>query len=331
MTKSNQEVLDDYKGSILGAAVGDALGAGYEFTKPDDAQIIEMIGGGVFDWKPGEWTDDTQMSLAILFSLANGKSSTESIAQCFLDWYNSNPSDIGNQTRSVLSSTENATEMLTIATAFMDANPKAAGNGALMRTSPVALMALNDKEKLKSHAAEIAALTHAHVDSVNACILWTLAINDAIYSQSDAQSFDWVNTVRDGIDYIESDQRDRWNGLIDEAQSKDPNTFTPNGWVVSAFQAALSVISHTEIPKANPSEHFRNALINAVKIGDDTDTVASIAGAYLGSKWGKGAIPMEWIEKINGFRLVNSDPLTHNEVEKMIEAVLIPSYSAEVT
>jgi len=322
MTKSNQEILDACKGSILGAAVGDALGAGYEFTKPDDSQIIEMIGGGVFDWKPGEWTDDTQMSLAILFSLAKRDSSTESIAQCFLDWYKSKPKDIGKQTRSVLSSTEKADEMLTISTAFMDANPKAAGNGALMRTSPVVLMALNNKEKLKNHAAEIASLTHAHVDSLNACILWTLAINDAIFSQNDAQSFDWIKTVRGGIDYIETDQRDRWNRLINEAQSEDPNTFTPNGWVVSAFQAALSVILHTEIPKKDPSSHFQKTLVNAVKIGDDTDTVASIAGAYLGSKWGKDAIPKEWLQKINGFRLINAKPLTHVEIEDMIEAIL---------
>ena len=323
MTKSNQEILDACKGSILGAAVGDALGAGYEFTKPDDSQIIEMIGGGVFDWKPGEWTDDTQMSLAILFSLAKRDSSIGSIAQCFLDWYNSKPEDIGTQTRSVLSSTEKADEMLTVSTAFMDANPKAAGNGALMRTSPIVLMALNNKEKLKNHAAEIAALTHAHVDSVNACVLWTLAINDAIFSQNDAQSFDWVKNVRDGIDYIESDQRDRWSRLIDEAQSKDPNTFTPNGWVVSAFQAALSVILHTEIPKKDPSSHFQKTLVNAVKIGDDTDTVASIAGAYLGAKWGKAAIPNEWLQKINGFRLINAEPLTHVEIEEMIEAIFI--------
>ena len=319
-TESKQ--TDRYLGSVLGAAAGDALGAGYEFTKPEDSQIIEMIGGGIFDWKPGEWTDDTQMSLSILFSLANRDSSIESIAQSFLDWYNSNPPDIGNQTRSVLSSTAKASEMRTVATAFMDANPEAAGNGALMRTSPVVLIALNDKEKLKNHAAEIASLTHAHVDSVNACILWTLAINEAIYSQNEAESFDWVNTVRAGLDYIESAERDRWSLIIDRAESEDPNTFTPNGWVISAFQAALSVILHTEIPERNPSDHFRNALVNAVKIGDDTDTVASIAGAYLGAKWGKAAIPKKWLEKINGFRIVNAEPLTHVDIEEMIETIL---------
>ena len=320
MSEPNAGLLDNYKGSILGAAVGDALGAGYEFTNPDESQTIEMKGGGVFDWKPGEWTDDTQMSLAILFSLAKGQSSAESIAQCFLDWYKSNPPDIGNQTRSVLSSTEKADEMLAVSTAFMDANPKSAGNGALMRTSPVVLTALNDNEKLKKHATEIATLTHAHVDSVNACILWTLAINHASNSEQDTQSFNWIETVRNGIDYIESDQRDRWNKIIDQAESEDPNTFNPNGWVVSAFQAALSVISHTQIPHKNPGHHFEATLVNAVRIGDDTDTVASIAGAYLGSKWGIDTIPKEWLLKINGHRLMNDQTLTFIEVEEMVEA-----------
>ena len=91
-------------------------------------------------------------------------------------------------------------------------------------------------------------------------------------------------------------------------------------WVVSAFQAALSVISHTQIPHKNPSHHFEATLINAVRIGDDTDTVASIAGAYLGSKWGIDAIPKEWLLKINGHRLMNDHTLTFIEVEEMIEA-----------
>ncbi len=323
MSKDNAPLVDNFKGSILGAAVGDALGAGYEFTTPSENQIIKMIGGGVFDWKPGEWTDDTQMSLAVLAALADGESSTDSIAKNFLDWFESSPPDVGNQTRSVLSSTEKPDEMLAVAAAFYDANPKAAGNGALMRTSPVSLITLKDRDRVADFASEVASLTHPHKDSVNACILWSLAITNAVNSVEEASVFDWIGVVREGLDYIETNDRDRWARVIDDAEAEDPKTFTPNGWVVSAFQAALSAISHTLIPTKNPHEHFEKALINAVRIGDDTDTVASIAGAYLGAKWGKEAIPNEWLKLLNGYRILDSEVLTALEIEGLVESAFL--------
>ena len=91
-------IVDRYFGSVIGAAVGDALGAGYEFTNPPDDEQIVMRGGGIFEWAPGEWTDDTQMSLGVLKALASDDPSPTSVAANFIEWYESQPPDIGTQT-----------------------------------------------------------------------------------------------------------------------------------------------------------------------------------------------------------------------------------------
>ena len=314
-------IIDRCLGSVIGAAVGDALGAGYEFTNPDDDDQIEMRGGGVFDWAPGEWTDDTQMSLGVLKALASDDPSPASVAANFIEWYESLPPDIGTQTRQVLGSTSNPEELHVMASAFLDANPGAAGNGALMRTSPVCLIDLEDRHKIADYATEIASLTHAHKDSIKACILWSLAIQEAVHSSSSETDFDWIGTVRNGLDYLDQNGKKRWEKLLDATEIENPKTFNPNGWVVTAFQAALSVIQQTPI-NDDPSRHFKETLVNAVKIGDDTDTVASIAGAFLGARWGVTVIPLEWRKKIHGYRLYGFEIFTSTELEDLVKLAI---------
>jgi len=324
MATHDAETFDRCLGAVIGAAVGDALGAGYEFTIPEHDMEIEMIGGGHFDWAPGEWTDDTQMSLAILEALGEEKGNLYRVAANFLEWFSSNPPDVGIQTRGVLGATEFPQNLMTVSATFMDANPDAAGNGGLMRTSPVALIDIENRDLVANYAKDVASLTHAHPDSVNACILWSLAIQKAVKDATPLnENFDWISAVHAGLEFIEKDHRDRWENIINVALESDPKIFTPNGWVVSAFQAALSSIVNTSVPKKNPSSHFSDALVAAIKIGDDTDTVASIAGAFLGARWGESSIPVEWLEKIHGYRVLNSEILRLSELKTMVKNALL--------
>ena len=313
----SRAVSDRVTGAVLGSAAGDALGAGYEFTNPGPDREIAMEGGGAFGWAPGEWTDDTQMAVAILDVIATGSSDLDAIASNFLAWYQAGPVDVGNQTSSVLGSAAIPQDLAVVAVAFMDANPEAAGNGALMRTAPVALAALDDRTEIAGLAGSIASLTHAHPDSVAACVLWSLAIQQAITTAEPDQVFDWEAAVRNGLGHIVEDRRQRWDGLITEAVTGPPGMFNPNGYVVTAFQAALSAIINTPVPAEQPSDHLRDALVAAVRIGHDTDTVAAIAGALLGARWGAGAIPDEWNTLIHGERRRDSEPVTGTELEQL--------------
>src|SRR5690606_18854220 len=95
---------DRVAGVLVGGAAGDALGAGYEFTRPGPDAEIGMIGGGPFDWAPGEWTDDTSMALAVALASVHGPGlDLDAVAAGFVAWFDSEPPDIGNQTHQVLS------------------------------------------------------------------------------------------------------------------------------------------------------------------------------------------------------------------------------------
>jgi len=314
----SEPVVNRAIGAVCGGAAGDALGAGYEFTNPSPDQEIIMKGGGAFGWAPGEWTDDTAMALAILDELALGRCDIESIGDNFLAWYASSPPDVGIQTSSVLSSATNGAELITAGHNFYVNNPDKSGNGGLMRTGPVALSGLGDREVVAENAAAIAALTHAHPDSTAACVLWSLAIEEAIMTATDETEFDWETAARSGLKYLDEETASRWDIIIDAAVQGPSGLFNPNGFALGAFTAALSAIIETPVPEENPKQHFANALETAVRIGDDCDTVAAIAGSLLGARWGIDAIPEDWQNLIHGPRTLGSQVVTFDSLKQLV-------------
>jgi ADP-ribosyl-[dinitrogen reductase] hydrolase len=284
---------DRAAGVLVGLAAGDALGAGYEFGPAFDGPV-SMIGGGPFGWEPGEWTDDTQMAICIAEQAATGDLELDALGDRFIAWANE-ANDIGNQTRSVLSAARNGADLRSAAADRFSLRPSnSAGNGSLMRTGPVALPYLGNPARIAEAAADVSALTHADPLAIDACVIWTLAVAEAVESGV-------LPDVRIGLDHIPADRRDRWAGFIDDAEASPPGVFTPNGFVVTAFQAAWSSIIHTPIPEDEPKRHVQNTLENAVRIGNDTDTVAAIAGTLLGAAWGASAVPAEWQDAMHGW------------------------------
>ena len=283
-----------------------------------------MIGGGLSNGAPGEWTDDTQMAVAILDVIATGNTDLDAIGANFLAWYSAGPPDIGNQTRSVLSSADQPEGLPAAAAAYLDANKKSAGNGGLMRTAPVALAALDDRAEIARLAGLIASLTHAHPDSVAACVLWSLAIQEAVTTADADRAFAWETAVRNGLEHVDEDHKERWDKLIMESVTGPPGVFIPNGWVVTAFQAALSAIVNTPVPEEQPADHLRDALVAAVRIGHDTDTVAAIAGALLGARWGASALPDQWRVAVHGERRRGTERVTGDQLDQLVRLSLNP-------
>ncbi len=287
--------LDRVLGTVFGGAVGDALGAGYEFAQPPEASAIAMRRGRLTGEPAGHWTDDTAMAIGVLRGVARYRTldtleAQTAVAQEFHDWYYSHPSDMGRHTARVLGRTSTASEMASVALAVQGEDPDAAGNGSLMRTGPVALVALGDDEQIARTARAISALTHAHPDAQDACVLWSIAIDRAIRLGS-------LEGPRAGLPQLSPDQRRKWEAWIEEAEQNDPATFNPNGYVVHALQAAWSAIVATH----DEADHFGAGLRRAIAIGDDTDTVAAIAGALLGARYGVTAIPYGWRHPLAGW------------------------------
>jgi ADP-ribosylglycohydrolase len=307
----NPAQIDRACGVLLGAACGDAIGAGYEFgAEPLPAVGVrpEMIGGGLGGFAPGEWTDDTSMTYAVAEVAATGadlrtSEALDKIAGRFVDWYDDIPPDVGIQTSEVLRTTgpkRSADAMRAAAQAVHDRTGQSGGNGSLMRTAPVALAHLDDPERLVDAAIAVSSLTHADPLAGEACALWCLAIRDAVLHGGSVDP-------RKGLDYLPEKIRSFWRDRLDEAEHQEPRSFTPNGYVVRALQAAWSAIHHTPVPIHAPGQgEFAchpvvDSLETAIRIGHDTDTVASIAGALLGARWGASAIPTEWRSVVHGW------------------------------
>lgn len=279
---------DRVAGVLVGAAAGDALGAGYEFTRPDPQAVIEMIGGGAFDWAPGEWTDDTSMALAIALAAMHGPGiDMDAVAAGFVRWFDSQPPDIGNQTRKVLSARPaSARDMQKVA---MSLTGRTGGNGSLMRTAPVALAYLDDAGECVAAAGRIGRLTHCDEHAVEACQMWTYAIRHAVLDADFGGVREYVN----GAPHAQY-----WTARLDEAERGTPADFPDNGWVVHAVQTAWWAITTTD---SSGPEHLPMALRACVRAGNDTDTTAAIAGGLLGARWGASAVPAGWRALLHGY------------------------------
>ena len=303
MNFQKEGIQDRARGAILGTAVADALGAGYEFKPPLAKDIPVVFKSGAFDL--GEWTDDTAMMICIAKAASRSdlSQSLDAVAEEFYSWYASHPKDIGIQTRSILadvSKNPTAKKMLVASIEFVAENERAAGNGSLMRTAAVALPFLSNPELLGQVADAVSSLTHYDLTAREACIIWTKAIRHAILFEN----FDGVQLA---INELPAFRQTYWNNLIDEAEaSAEPSEFTKNGWVVHALQAAYKAITMTA---TNTPEHFVLGVEAAVRVGNDTDTVAAIAGALLGARWGYSAIPASWLEIVHGWPGLNAADL----------------------
>jgi ADP-ribosyl-[dinitrogen reductase] hydrolase len=174
-----------------------------------------------------------------------------------------------------------------------------AGNGSLMRTAPLALAYLDDDTALVEAARAVSELTHYDPEAGDACVLWCLAIRHAVLTG--------VLNARIGLQHIDPDRREKWASRLDIAEASQPSGFKSNGWVVEALQAAWSAISTTPVPTDDPAtrvfraDHLRLALDTAVRGGNDTDTVAAIAGGLLGAVYGASAVPAEWRRMLHGW------------------------------
>jgi ADP-ribosylglycohydrolase len=313
-------MVDRAVGVVLGSAAGDAMGAPYEFRAADPEALCQLEGGGAFDWEPGEWTDDTQMALAVLSVLADGSTDTEAMGRAMVRWYESEPVDVGNQTRAVLgAAARRGIDASAAALAYQEQNPESAGNGALMRTGPVALAHLGDRDAVAGLAASVSSLTHPHLASVEACVLWSLAIERAVMTASGDEAFDWRSTMMAGLDHVDATRRGLWRTRIDEAHGRDPASYTRiNGWVIGAFEAAYATITSTAVPvHSDAGGHLADALRLASRSGGDTDTVAAIAGSLLGARWGASAVPLSWRQELHGRRSYDEPALCAEDLEAL--------------
>jgi len=284
---------DRYRGSLLGLAVGDALGTTLEFTRPGPHDLAEMVGGGPFGLRPGEWTDDTSMALCLATSLVECRGfDAHDQMERYVRWWqegylasNGRCFDIGNTTRSALSAFVRTGNPYVGST-----DARAAGNGSIMRLAPVPLFFANAPRQALERAEESSRTTHAAQTCVDACRYLAGLIVGAILGASKEELLSPRYSPVAGYW-----QEKPLVAAIDEVASgsfirKNPPAIRGTGYVVESLEAALWAFYH--------GATFEDGCLRAVNLGEDADTTGAVYGQLAGAHYGASGIPRLWLEKL---------------------------------
>jgi len=272
---SKEEMLSRAKGAFLGLAIGDALGAPAEFMTRGEIEekygvLKEMVGGGWLRLKPGQVTDDTEMSLCIARALATtGGWTLTGIADNLSVWLRSKPIDVGDTCR------RGIRNYMLKGTLETPPNEWDGGNGAAMRMAPVALFTLGDEKLLESCTVQQAHITHNNPLSDAASICLGRLLHQALNGGSMRQM------LREA------------EGLIAKFPkfAFDPYKGLATGYVVDTMQTVFHCFFR--------ARSFESCVVETVNQGGDADTTGAIAGALAGAYFGENNIPARWIKKLD--------------------------------
>ncbi len=279
---------------MIGHAVADALGVPVEFCAREDLAkdpVTDMMGYGTYHVPAGAWSDDTSMSIAALDVLADGEVRYKNIMENFLKWSDCNeytPTgemfDIGGTCRRAIQNFTWGETPLACGLTGEYEN----GNGSLMRIHPFSLMAYFKgclRDVWEIFITNGSSLTHANERSVLACKIYTLvlfALMDAPSKQSVREALGEAKTR-----YADSPEYATYERLFSEHFADiSVNAIKSSGYVVDTLEAAIWCLLNTD--------SYESCVLKAVNLGEDTDTVAAVAGGLAGALYGYKAIPREW-------------------------------------
>lgn len=293
---------------IMGVVVGDALGVPVEFNERQELRndpVETMRGYGSFNLPAGSWSDDTSMTLATLDSLKKGFNRHD-IMRKFISWIRQaeytpfgNVFDVGNICYRAIAKYELLGD---IEHCGCDKDYEN-GNGSLMRILPACLYfyqkqkeeGMSDEEALE-HIHAVSALTHAHIRSLIACGLYYFITKSILNNEGTLMerlqmgvqtAFSFYKRVDADADELNHFKRIR---DLKELSVVPEDDIRSTGYVVDTLEAALWCLINTG--------SYKTCTLQAVNLGDDTDTVSAIAGGLAGLYYGYEDIPKEWLDTI---------------------------------
>lgn len=346
--KFSADVIRRAINCLYGGAIGDALGARYEFDSEDlltkdlsnyvkEGELLPLLGEGIWGLYPGQVTDDTEMAMALANSLLVNKDLSKvdsDIARGYHNWYLSDPFDIGRATKNALSqlnqkdSNEKIAEDMRLSARLFDKKcikdfkEPNLSNGMLMRIGPLALLCtgiltelddLNQKttyQLIKEIVRQDTSLTHASEEALNYSTIYVILLAFAIKD----------GTLKSGLDFLnefgEPKVGDAWQRLSDGLKPNGKLAHDPTdriGDVRIAFQLAIRKALMVESRQMS----FPEALISTIKLGGDTDTNAAIVGYLCGALLPKGErVYKKWVDTLENAVRPNADPDCMNRIRR---------------
>lgn len=287
------------KAGILGHTVGDALGVPVEFKTREELRknpVKTMRSYGTYNQPQGTWSDDSSLTFCLLESLCTGYN-LEDIGTKFVKWLNNSywtphgeTFDVGNTTRQAIKKIENGS-----APAQAGGNDEYDnGNGSLMRILPLVYYTKEMlREERLTKVKEVSSITHAHRRAIIGCSIYMeFAINlldgdklDIAYKkmQKTIKEYYKREAYKNELSYY---QRILDNDISELKVEK----IKSSGYVVDTLEAVLWLLLN--------EDSYRETVLKAVNLGQDTDTVAAIAGGLAGIYYGYQSIPKQWLDNV---------------------------------
>jgi len=297
---------DKIHGGIFSLAIGDALGVSVEF-EPRETREADPVRDyreyGTHSQPRGTWSDDTSLTLSLLDSLSGGLDYAD-IARKFLAWADNSGDytatgavfDIGNATSRAISRIRRGDDPVHCGGTDEYSN----GNGSLMRILPAAFYVSSmSPEKRKEIVFNISAISHGHLRSKIACLLYTETVRNILlgFEKTDAvdTAHNHVKSLLNESEESELEHFSRCSSAIADCSRKEIRS---DGYVVSSIEASLwSFLT---------ASSYSEAVITAVNLGHDTDTTAAITGGLAGCYYGHESLPEKWISGLQRSEYIRS-------------------------
>ena len=289
-------MVNKIKSVILGLAVADALGVPAEFRTREELNenpITDMVGYGTYNMPAGCWSDDTSMTLAALDSLASGKVDYDEIMENFSRWYHDGeytPTgvmfDVGGTCRKViLNYTRHHKKPLECGLTDAYSN----GNGSLMRILPFVLYSEFMPCQRMELIREGSMLTHAHPRSQIGCLIYAVILTHLLRCPTKASV---AHGLTHALQFLKDEPELEFYHRMFAPNFLwlERNEIKSSGYVVDTLEAAVWCVMTTD--------SFAECVLKAVNLGDDTDTVAAVAGGLAGALYGLDGIPQDWLDKL---------------------------------
>ncbi len=287
--------------SLLGLAVGDALGVPVEFVSRVELMknpVTDMRGYGSHRVPAGTWSDDTSMTIATMDAILNSDElDYYEIMNGFLRWFNDRfftasgiVFDVGMTCAVAITNYfKNNIEPTKAGPVSIGSN----GNGSLMRIMPIAFYAdsksLPDDEICRV-TSDVSSLTHGHSISKMGCFIYVQFMIRITKGVAKDVAYDEVQKLN-YHDYFDEDTIQTYRRLlINDIRDCSIDGINSSGYVVDSLEASMwCILNHNS---------YKETILRAVNLGKDTDTVGAITGAAAGIIYGKNMIPDEWIKTL---------------------------------
>ena len=295
--KKEEKVIN----GIMGFILGDAIGVPYEFKDRKYIDNVDMIGNGSHNVAKGTWSDDSSMVIATMKAIIDNKGNINyvDIMNNFMLWAENKNFNVNNRTFGIGRTTLRALNCYKYRNEFKEyENPincgpsdfNDNGNGSLMRILPIAYYCyykdLNDSE-IFNLVKDMSCLTHGNEISILGCYIYVLFTMQLLKGNDKQSSYNFIRNYN--YNMFKNETIDYYKRLLNNDISLlNSNDISGVGFVVDTLEAVIWAFMN--------NDNYKDSIINAIKLGNDTDTIGALVGGISGIYYGN--LPSEWLNEI---------------------------------